>query len=94
MLDADNAWQDLPTAIRYVERLEPYDPYWIEEPFYPGDVENHARLARSTRVAIATGEIRGARWHFKGTLDRGAAHIQRNGMLVLPKTPGLGFKFD
>src|SRR5947208_15461576 len=33
MLDANNAWHDLPTAMRYMERFELYDPYWIEEPF-------------------------------------------------------------
>ena len=32
-LDANNAWRDLPTALEYVRRFEPYNPYWIEEPF-------------------------------------------------------------
>lgn len=35
MLDANNAWSDLPTALRFMERYEPYAPYWIEEPFSP-----------------------------------------------------------
>jgi len=30
MLDANNAWSDLPTAMRFVSRYEPYDPYLIE----------------------------------------------------------------
>ena len=164
MLDANNAWQDLPTAMRYMERFELYDPYWIEEPFFPDDIDNHARLSRLTRVTVATGEIGTGRWHFKEILDKGAAQIlqhdalvcggvsewrriaatassynvtvcphwfhdlhvhlvastpnaryveffpddavlnfrrlidtqlrQRNGMLLLPKTPGLGFGFD
>ena len=75
MLDANNAWQDLPTAMRYMERFELYDPYWIEEPFFPDDIENHARLARATRVTVATGEIGTGRWHFKEILDKGAAQI-------------------
>lgn len=33
MLDANNAWHDLPTALRYMSRFERYEPYWIEEPF-------------------------------------------------------------
>src|SRR6185369_11109268 len=45
MLDANNAWQDLPTALRYMERYERYAPYWIEEPFGPDDIDNHAKLA-------------------------------------------------
>src|SRR5437879_11851858 len=57
MLDANNAWHDLPTAMRYIERFELYDPYWIEEPFFPDDIDNHVRLTKLTRVTVATGEI-------------------------------------
>lgn len=75
MLDANNAWADLPTALGYLSRLEPYDPYWIEEPFSPDDIDNHARLARATRVTVATGEIEAGRWRFKELLDAGAAGL-------------------
>jgi len=71
MLDANNAWSDLPTAIRAVRRWEKYDPYWIEEPFGPDDIANHARLARATPVAVATGEIEAGRWRTKELLDAG-----------------------
>jgi len=82
MLDANNAWHDLPTAMRYMERFEPYDPYWIEEPFFPDDIDNHARLAKLTRVTVATGEIGTGRWHFKEILDKGAAQILQTDALV------------
>jgi L-alanine-DL-glutamate epimerase-like enolase superfamily enzyme len=82
MLDANNAWRDLPTAMRYMERFELYDPYWIEEPFFPDDIENHAKLARLTRVTVATGEIGTGRWHFKEILDKGAAQIIQHDALV------------
>jgi L-alanine-DL-glutamate epimerase-like enolase superfamily enzyme len=82
MLDANNAWRDLPTAMRYMERFEPYDPYWIEEPFFPDDIDNHARLAKLTRVTVATGEIGTGRWHFKEILDKGAAQILQTDALV------------
>jgi L-alanine-DL-glutamate epimerase-like enolase superfamily enzyme len=82
MLDANNAWHDLPTAMRYMRRFEPYDPYWIEEPFFPDDIENHARLAKLTRVPVATGEIGTGRWHFKEILDKGAAAILQTDALV------------
>jgi L-alanine-DL-glutamate epimerase-like enolase superfamily enzyme len=82
MLDANNAWHDLPTAMRYMERFEAYDPYWIEEPFFPDDIDNHARLAKLTRVTVATGEIGTGRWHFKEILDKGAAQILQTDALV------------
>jgi L-alanine-DL-glutamate epimerase-like enolase superfamily enzyme len=75
MLDANNAWKDLPTALRYMRRLEAYDPYWIEEPFSPDDIDNHARLAQATSVMVATGEIEAGRWRFKDLLDRKAAGL-------------------
>nr|WP_297457627.1 mandelate racemase/muconate lactonizing enzyme family protein [uncultured Halomonas sp.] len=75
MLDANNAWSDLPTALRYMARYEPYDPYWIEEPFSPDDIENHARLSANTHIPVATGEIEAGRWRFKELLDKDAAII-------------------
>lgn len=75
MLDANNAWSDLPTAMRTISRFEDYDPYWIEEPFSPDDIDNHARLAEKTRIPVATGEIEAGRWRHKELLDKGAAAI-------------------
>jgi L-alanine-DL-glutamate epimerase-like enolase superfamily enzyme len=82
MLDANNAWHDLPTALAYLRRFERYDPYWIEEPFSPDDIDNHARLARATPVLVATGEIEAGRWRFKELLDKGAAAILQADALV------------
>ena len=75
MLDANNAWADVPTAMTYVSRFEKYDPYWIEEPFSPDDIESHARLAQRTSVNVATGEIEAGRWRHKQLLDVGATSI-------------------
>lgn len=75
MLDANNAWQDLPTALEYMKRYEPSNPYWIEEPFGPEDINNHAELARRTPVIVATGEIETGRWRFRELLEKRAAAI-------------------
>lgn len=75
MLDANNAWSDLPTALEYMKRYEPYSPYWIEEPFSPDDIENHAQLAKRTSVAVATGEIEAGRWRHQELLEKRAAMI-------------------
>ncbi len=75
MLDANNAWRDLPTALEYVRRYEPYDPYWIEEPFSVDDTDNHARLVENTAVTVATGEIEAGRWRFQELLEKDAAGI-------------------
>lgn len=82
MLDANNAWEDLPTALEYMRRYEPYDPYWIEEPFSPDDIDNHARLAARTPVTVATGEIEYGRWRHKELLEKGGAGILQTDALV------------
>ncbi len=74
-LDANNAWKDLATALEYMKRLEPSDPWWIEEPFSPDDIESHAQLAGRTPVPVATGEIEAGRWRHQELLEKRAAAI-------------------
>jgi L-alanine-DL-glutamate epimerase-like enolase superfamily enzyme len=75
MIDLNNAWSDVTQALQYVRRFEPYDPYFLEEPFSPDDIANHARLAARTRVPIATAEIGYGRWYHKALMDQAAAAI-------------------
>lgn len=75
MLDVNNAFDDLPSALRAVRAWEKFDPYFVEEPFSPDDLLNHGRLARATSVPIATGEIEAGRWRTKELLDHGGAII-------------------
>lgn len=75
MLDANNAWSDVPTALGYCRRFEPYDPYWIEEPFGPDDIDGHAKLSELTSIVVATGEIAYGRWYHKELLDKRGAEI-------------------
>jgi L-alanine-DL-glutamate epimerase-like enolase superfamily enzyme len=75
MLDANNAWSDVPTALTYMKRYEPYDPYWIEEPFGPDEIDMHARLAELTPITVATGEIAYGRWYHKELLEKRGAEI-------------------
>lgn len=82
MLDANNAWADLPTAMEYMARFENYSPYWIEEPFSPDEIDLHARLARSISTTVATGEIGYGRWYHKELLDKGGAEILQTDALV------------
>jgi L-alanine-DL-glutamate epimerase-like enolase superfamily enzyme len=74
-LDANNAWSDVPTALQFVRRWEKYDPYWIEEPFGPDDIDSHYKLAELTPVVVATGEIAYGRWYHKELLDKRGAEI-------------------
>ena len=82
MLDANNAWSDVPTALTYMKRYETYDPYWIEEPFGPDDIDSHAKLAELTPIVVATGEIAYGRWYHKELLDKRGAEILQTDAVV------------
>ena len=75
MLDANQAWRDLPTALRFMRVYESANPYWIEEPFGPDEIELAARFAAATPVPVATGEMESGRWRFQDILQRKAAAI-------------------
>jgi L-alanine-DL-glutamate epimerase-like enolase superfamily enzyme len=74
-LDANNAWRTLEEASRFIERVEEYRPWWVEEPLSPDDIPGHRELAESSPVAIATGEIHATRWEFRDLLRPPACQI-------------------
>ncbi len=63
------------SAIRLAKRLEKYDPLWFEEPVPPENVDEMARVARSTSVPIATGERLSTMYEFAALVEKQAASI-------------------
>jgi len=63
------------SAIRLAKRLEKFDPLWLEEPVPPENVEEMARVARSTSIPIATGERLSTKYDFVRLLESQAASI-------------------
>lgn len=61
---------DVPYAIRIAKAIEPFQPYWLEEPFSPEEIESYAKLHGETGIALATGEHTYTRWNIKPFLDR------------------------
>ena len=55
MVDANMSW-GADVALERGRRLVPFNPFWLEEPTAPEDVEAHARLARELPTPIAVGE--------------------------------------
>jgi galactonate dehydratase len=63
------------SAIRLAKRLEKYDPLWFEEPIPPENMDEMARVARSTSIPIATGERLSTVYEFAELLKKQAAVI-------------------
>jgi L-fuconate dehydratase len=75
MVDANQIW-DVPTAVEHIRRLEPFDPWWVEEPTHPDDILGHAAIARAVvPIRIATGEHVPNRVMFKQLLQAGAIDV-------------------
>jgi L-alanine-DL-glutamate epimerase-like enolase superfamily enzyme len=74
MLDANQSLT-APDAIRRARLLEPYDPYWFEEPLPAEDVAGHQQVAAATSIPIAVGESMYAPGQFAEYLQRRAAGV-------------------
>jgi len=89
MVDANQRW-DVPTATRALSALEPFDPYFVEEPLPAEDLESHARLRERTRVAFAIGENLRTAAEFERAVDLGVCDVaQPNVVRVGGVTPFL-----
>lgn len=62
-------------AALLIQALEPYQPFFIEEPVNCQNVDVMAELARETHIPIATGERIFTKWGFREILEKGAASI-------------------
>lgn len=63
------------TSLLLMKALEPYQPWFYEEPVQALNVDIMAELAKKTHIPIATGERIFTKWGFKEILEKRAATI-------------------
>ncbi len=63
------------TALLLIKALEPYQPYFYEEPVACQHVDAMAEIARKTHIPVATGERIFTKWGFRDILEKKAAAI-------------------
>ena len=64
-----------PMARVLIKALEPYSPFFIEEPVLSEHLEAMAELRKNTHIPIATGERLFSRFDYKSVFTLGAADI-------------------
>ena len=64
-----------PMAKRLVEKLEPHEPMFVEEPVLPEHNDALPAIAEHTTTPIATGERMYSRWDFKEVFEDGAVDV-------------------
>lgn len=75
MIDANQVWE-VDEAIDWVKELSFVNPWFIEEPTSPDDVEGHRKIRNAIKpVQVATGEMCQNRIVFKQLIMRGAIDV-------------------
>ena len=74
MLDCWMSW-DVPYTIQMAERLEEFEPRWLEEPVLPDKIESYAEIRRRVSIPISGGEHEYTRWGLKLLMDTGAVDV-------------------
>ncbi|XVH33107.1 galactonate dehydratase (plasmid) [Haloferacaceae archaeon DSL9] len=64
-----------PMAKRLASALEPYEPFFIEEPVLPEHNDALPEIASHTTIPIATGERMFSRWDFKPLFENGSVDV-------------------
>ena len=74
MFDCWMSW-DVPYTVAMAERLEEFEPRWLEEPVLPDKIESYAAIRRQARVPISGGEHEYTRWGLKALMDAEAVDV-------------------
>lgn len=76
IIDIGLGWRSARDAIDRVRRMEPFHPYWIEEPFMPDEYGKYGALAAAVSTPIAAGEQEATALDFRRLLDAGVEVLQ------------------
>jgi L-alanine-DL-glutamate epimerase-like enolase superfamily enzyme len=74
MLDCWMSW-DVPYTVAMAERLEEYEPRWLEEPVLPDKIDSYAAIRRQVTIPISGGEHEYTRWGLKQLMDAEAVDV-------------------
>lgn len=70
-----HAMWDLPQAKLLAHAVEPFQPYWFEDPISMRNAETIREFSHSTTVPTAASETLGTRWGYRELLEQHAADV-------------------
>lgn len=62
-------------TIELCRRVEPFDPFWIEEPCHPEEYGAYRAVAEASPLRIAAGEQEGTTWGFDLLINQGKVDV-------------------
>jgi len=75
MVDVAYCWPNATNALRVMEKLERYDPYFLETPIDTDDLEGYAFLNANSPIRIAAGEWQNTHFEFLDLADRAKIQV-------------------
>jgi L-rhamnonate dehydratase len=78
VLMVDAGWiypRSVAETISMIRALEPFDPFWVEEPCHPEDYAAYKAVADATSIRIAAGEQEGTVWGFEHLIREGGVDV-------------------
>jgi len=75
MVDVAYSWSNAKEALRVLERLAPYDVFFVETPLDSDDLDGHAYLHDHSPIRIAAGEWQNTHFEFLDLADRGKLDV-------------------
>ena len=74
MVEFHSLW-NLPTAIRIARALEPFDPFWLEDPIRMDSLSSLRQYAARTKAPVCASETLGSRWAFRDLIETEAVGV-------------------
>lgn len=71
MIDVQYLWEDADTCLSVIRDWAEFNPYFVETPLWPDNIDEHARLAERSPIKIASGEWLSTRFEFRELIERG-----------------------
>jgi L-alanine-DL-glutamate epimerase-like enolase superfamily enzyme len=65
----------LPAAIKIAKAIEPFAPYWFEDPVRPSNLDALLQFRESTAVWTTASELLSTRWGFRDLFEKRAVSI-------------------
>jgi L-alanine-DL-glutamate epimerase-like enolase superfamily enzyme len=75
MVDVCYSWNDAREALRVINDLVPYKPYFVETPIRLDDLDGYAYLHDHSAIPISAGELQNGRFEFAELMDRGKVDV-------------------
>jgi L-alanine-DL-glutamate epimerase-like enolase superfamily enzyme len=74
MVELHSLWR-FPAALKIAEALEPFKPFWYEDPVRMDSLPALQKFADSTRVPVCASETLAGRWSHRDLMESGASSI-------------------